>query len=381
MENTVLPGSIVVAVDGSSSAHVALEYAVREAMADSRALTLVHAAGDEIVAWVAFEEMNARIAINEARRRGRQQIEDAVREVKRLAPTVETTMVVRSSGPHSALMEFAPEAAMVVVGAHDDQKMPPVLNSAFWFAGQQLACPVVIPRQTAVVGGGGVLVLADGTPYSRAAVEYAFEEAGLHHQPLTVVHCLPDPPGAGAGDDVLGDMDTTARMEAALGPSLLAFQRAILDNLTVELSVLYPEVSVRTVLDDESIDDLVSTAGATMDTVVLDGAYWRRCCEQMFSSDEQSVIGASLVLLPSDRPVVDEEANERLLQKLDGLEVWDEFEAAVRDALPADEPVRAARRGLAPTPAVTQATSPPPRRRSVRNTANWLRRRTPPEFS
>lgn len=47
------------------------EYAVREAMADSRALSLVHATGDEIVTWVAFEEMNARIAINEARRRGR----------------------------------------------------------------------------------------------------------------------------------------------------------------------------------------------------------------------------------------------------------------------------------------------------------------------
>lgn len=151
------------------------------------------------------------------------------------------------------------------------------------------------------------------TPYSRAAVEYAFEEAGLHHQPLTVVRCLPDPPGAGAGDDVLGDIGTTARTEAALGPSLLAFQRTILDNLTLELSVLHPEASVRTVLDE--------------------------------------------------------------------LEVWDEFDAAVRDALPAAEPVRAARRGLAPNPTAAQTTQPPPRRRSVRNTANWLRRRTPPELS
>jgi nucleotide-binding universal stress UspA family protein len=100
------------------------------------------------------------------------------------------SVVVRTGDPGRALRELASRAAVVAVGAPERSGWDARRSTTHQVV-THASCPVVVVR--AVTGrrgpfAGHVVIGVDGSPPSRAALEYGFEYAAGHRRPLTAVH-------------------------------------------------------------------------------------------------------------------------------------------------------------------------------------------------
>src|SRR4051794_8902700 len=114
MKNSVIPGSVVVGVDGSEDSDLAVTWAAAHADAQRRPLALVHGATVPVVTDFGFDLDEARKA---ARMVGRRVTDQALALVRRSHPDLVVTTHVEALDPRELLVTAGSRASVVVVGS------------------------------------------------------------------------------------------------------------------------------------------------------------------------------------------------------------------------------------------------------------------------
>jgi nucleotide-binding universal stress UspA family protein len=169
------PGSIVVAVDGSTHADHALAWAAEAAQLQQRPLAVVHvekAIGSRERGWLA----QAGIPLSQVT----EEIRDRSEKVRRIGD------------PRAVLIQLAAQASMIVLGSRGRGPVSSrLLGSVSIAVSRHAPCPVVVVRPREDVARlRGVLVATDGSDRSLPTLEAAFREASFRALPLTVLHCV-----------------------------------------------------------------------------------------------------------------------------------------------------------------------------------------------
>lgn len=193
-------GAIVVGVDGSQQAGVAVRWAAAEAQMSGVPVNLVYAVRPPIVTWplAPTDELAAECE--------RQNAEDTLNHARAAAlagggaanpPDVHTE--VKRDSALGALIEASETARMVVVGSRGTGGFPRLkLGSVSAGLIRHAHCPVtVVHSQMGVLPDvtAPVLVGVDGSPASEAATAFAFEEASRRGVELEALHVWHDRAG------------------------------------------------------------------------------------------------------------------------------------------------------------------------------------------
>ncbi|MBH0778634.1 universal stress protein [Nocardia bovistercoris] len=249
---------VVVGVDGTDAADLAVRWAAETAAERRRDLVLAHgmdlaAAGGPFAPYPSsvIGEISDRI-IREAR---------ALAE--RTAPTVTVHTRLDDGDPAELLIEYSATAHMVVLGGPTDSggfgRLGSILLSVVSRANGTVA---VVRAGTAdqLPRTGPVVVGIDGSPVSEAATGVAFREAATIGAPLVAVHSWADP-YAGRFSRLL---------EAAEEPvDVAAPERALLAERLAGWRERYPSVTVeREVARGTARDQLLNRARAARLLVV-----------------------------------------------------------------------------------------------------------------
>ncbi len=273
-------GTIAVGVDGSASSEHALAFAIEQAVAEQRPLTLVHAlarGGAESDRADPGAPVDSGTAPPPAQR-----MLVACREVvERRASGLEVHELVQVADPRNLLLSAARAASLVIVGSRGRGPAHSLLLGSVGLAvTRHAACPVVIvrPGNPGLVRQG-VLVGADGTERSREVVEFAFRQASLRDLPLTVVHAYWDVPSTIAA----------ARFERGEGEGP-EVQRLLMADAVSGLRESYPDVPVRTELAQGLPDECLLRIGQHMDLVVVGSHRDGAASEVLFGSVAASVV-------------------------------------------------------------------------------------------
>ncbi|WP_285730533.1 universal stress protein [Nocardiopsis sp. ATB16-24] len=191
---------VVVGVDGSESAHRALEWGATEAARTGLPLYIVHALSMPLVMsryagatrFPPTEEMSAQ---------GRELLDDATRHVRSSHPELEVETELALEEPPSALLRRIDHGDMVVVGSRG---LGPVRSALAGSAGTRLAskaiCPVVVVphRQEGPISHTGperIVVGVDGSVDSRRALRFALSRAASRGgSSVVAVHSWRTPP-------------------------------------------------------------------------------------------------------------------------------------------------------------------------------------------
>ena len=255
MTTTLIPpGTVVVGIDGSTSAERALDWAVDHAVREHRQLTLVHAATPEGIgpAYVLVDD-------------GRHLLAEACERVRRQAPDLAVHQAVWAADPRTVLVRLASDASLVVVGSHGRGPVASVVLGSVGVAlVRHAACPVVVVRPGhAGRVRHGVAVATDGTQRSRAVVELAYRHASLRRLPLTIQHGLGDEAELRASEALAGLAekfpDVRARLEPVGGPAARALATA---SERMDLVVVEAEEAVG-VVEHATCPVLVYPAGSS----------------------------------------------------------------------------------------------------------------------
>jgi len=184
---------VVVGIDGSPSSEGALDWGIAEAQARHLPLLVVHALP---------------ALADSATKQARRMVDEAAQRAGDAGVDVDTRLTTNAPAP--ALLAAADDAAVVVVGARGVEgfhrmQLGSVAAALAWYA----PCPVVVTREPENAGvGDRVVVGVDGSGGSRAAVEYAFQQAWMRRLSLVAVlawHEAPpwpalEPPGQPAAE-------------------------------------------------------------------------------------------------------------------------------------------------------------------------------------
>jgi nucleotide-binding universal stress UspA family protein len=269
-------GTIIVGVDGSSSSAQALAWAVEQAAAEHRAITLVHAVPPSTPVWTDPRGSTLQEARElSLRDRGQEVLDRATDEVHRLDPGVTVHAVCRIEDPREALVELSGTASMMVLGSRGRGHMKSLLLGSTAVAVIRHArCPVVVHRPTThSPERRGIAVGADASADSMPVLEFAFREASLRALPLTVVHSFwyfQQPP---AEEDVVDDPATAmAQQQLALAESLAGFAEK------------YPDVTVHTEIDQGMPERYLLRLADRTDLLVVGAHHGTRAEQFMFGS-------------------------------------------------------------------------------------------------
>src|SRR4051794_1514313 len=193
MTTNITPGTIVVGVDGSDSAHQALTWAADQAVAEHRPLTLACAVGVSTPvppggAALPLEYREGLLG------EGRAALATARAELARRTPGLEVNEVLESADPRSLLIRLSEQAELVVVGSRGHGPVKSLLLGSVGVAlARHAACPVVVHRPThRGLVRNGIVVGADATAASAPVLEFAHRQAAMRDLPLLVLHCFWD---------------------------------------------------------------------------------------------------------------------------------------------------------------------------------------------
>jgi nucleotide-binding universal stress UspA family protein len=188
---------VVVGVDGSTSATQAVLWAAREAGRRHAPLVIVHV-------WtmipVAPRHVGSLRAYHDALvEQGGQWLREASAAAREAEPGVLTSTQLVSGSAAGQLIASSASAGLVVLGSRGLGGFAGlVVGSIAVAVATHGHCPVVVVRgadpDTAPRQDGPVVVGVDGSPNSRAALDFAFEAAALRGAPLTAVHAWSDLP-------------------------------------------------------------------------------------------------------------------------------------------------------------------------------------------
>lgn len=175
-----MAGRIVVGVDGSASANAAVEWAAADARRRGLGLRIVHVCEQ----WAgAFAGQGAGTEFCAGA------LEAAADRARELAPAVDVSTELLAGGVADVLVAESARAESVVVGSRGLGGFAGmVLGSVGLTLAGHAAGPVVVVRGPSVVQHGQVVVGYDGSPPSRAAMEYAVQQARAREAQLLVLY-------------------------------------------------------------------------------------------------------------------------------------------------------------------------------------------------
>jgi nucleotide-binding universal stress UspA family protein len=192
-------GGILAGYDGSPGSEDALCWAAREARARGIVLTVCHA-------WtLGSAALRADATVVDMARQGAEQvIAGGLRQARNLVEPGEARSLLISGQPTAVLCEHSRDADIVVLGSRGLGGIAgQLLGSVSWQVAAHAHCAVVVVRghwrQAGGYAPGPVVVGADGSAASRAALDLGFEEAALRHAPLLAVCALTDAPASLGG--------------------------------------------------------------------------------------------------------------------------------------------------------------------------------------
>lgn len=252
---------VVVGVDESPAAKVAVRWAARDAELRKIPLTLVHAISPEIATWP-----EKRLPAGLARwqqDRGRRLVNESfeiVEEIPRRGGPAEVHTQVVPSAAVPALVDLSKDAELVVAGRRGTGRWAPrPMGSVSSGLLRYAHCPVaIVPDETESISHESqapVLVGIDGSPASELATEMAFDEAARRNVGLLALHAWAD---ADVSDWPGMNWPTTESMaQEALAERLAGWQER------------YPDVRVnRIVVRDRPAQQLVQRSEGAQLVVV-----------------------------------------------------------------------------------------------------------------
>lgn len=192
-DNSLVPGSVLVGVDGSSSSDTAVFWAATYARALHRPLAIVHAVGLPGVADFAVDLGEPRQSLRIA---GQMVADQALVLAKTTSSTVAVSVHVVLGDPRELLLEMATDASVLVLGTRGRGAVASLLLGSVSVAlASHSPCPVVVARPEpapAAPADFPVVAGADGTADSSGAVSLGFELASWQGRRLEVVHAVGD---------------------------------------------------------------------------------------------------------------------------------------------------------------------------------------------
>ncbi|WP_350275689.1 universal stress protein [Kribbella sp. HUAS MG21] len=167
---------VVVGIDGSPAADVAVKWAVAEAASLRSELRLLHA-----------------VESGESPSSAGDVVYRAVRLSRELNPAIEIDSRIDTGSPSTVLVKASGDAAVVVIGSRG---LGVMLGALVGATGLDLAanarCPVVVVRpDLGVLAGVRVVIGYDGSSAGDAALDYGIDYARRHGLPVRVVAAQP----------------------------------------------------------------------------------------------------------------------------------------------------------------------------------------------
>lgn len=189
---------IVVGIDDSPGARLAVQWAAREAELRNIPLTLVYAFSPEVSTWLRTP-LPAGV-LRWQQDHGRRLIEgalQAVEEVTAAGGPAGVNTEVLASGAALTLIEKSKQAELVVLGAQGSGRWPGrLLGSVSSALLRHAHCPVAIVHEEDpsifAASQSPVVVGIDGSPASEAGTAIAFDEASRRRVGLVALHAWSD---------------------------------------------------------------------------------------------------------------------------------------------------------------------------------------------
>lgn len=233
--STVAGATVVVGVDGSASSLSAVRAAAHEAVQRGRSLRIVHA-----FIWpsmgVAIGPDTTGPSDMGMRSTAERSLAEAVTEAEKAAPGVDVTKVLVDGFPAPVLLAESRDAVLLVIGDRGLGGFGSlVLGSVALHTTAHAACPVLVVRGTERTSGP-VVVGADGSAGSAAAVDFAIEEASRRRTELVAVHAWDAFESLGQ-DDVLPAYTQPGALQDE--------EHRILSESLAGSSQRYPDVPIR----------------------------------------------------------------------------------------------------------------------------------------
>jgi nucleotide-binding universal stress UspA family protein len=233
MNTAEAPGAVVVGVDGSQAALLAVRWAAVEARSARCPVSLVHTLEWPVVSFpVAGLQVDWTQEIHE---QGHRWLREAREAAELAAPGVQTQVYLFTGDPRERLLAEAQHARELVVGSRGLGGLSGMLlGSTSATVAQHAWCPVVV-----VHGEGNavspVVVGLDGSPASEQALAYAFKAASRAGAVLLAVHAW--------GDHGPWDSRVALADEGAVEEIEAAAQRMLAGQLA-DWPEKYPRVAV-----------------------------------------------------------------------------------------------------------------------------------------
>ncbi len=208
---------ILVGVDDTPEAQIALRWAVDAAEQRNLAVRVVRAYLNDLKRWPAVG-MDGYVPPAMPLGTLQHGLDEAVQFARDRLGYEGGSGWLAAEDPQNALLMEAGGAEMVVVGSRSRSRMSAaVLGSVATAVAAKAPCPVVVVRGERRTGP--IVVGTDGSPDSEDAVLFAFEEASRNGQPLRVVYCWQPPAEHAASID-----RAEALLKSWLAESLAAYR-------------------------------------------------------------------------------------------------------------------------------------------------------------
>lgn len=238
MDTHELRQAVVVGVDGSASADLAVGWAVEYAAAHACTLRIVAAyRPDALTDEVRATTGDIRESGPHALRVARQHLDDAARSATARDPHLTLEMAPIPGSPTSVLLAESQRAAVLVVGSRRLGRVHRVFSASVGATSAAKAvCPVVVVREAAShsLTGTRVVVGVEG-PDSSSAAAFAFEQADRFGTGLTAVHSW-----------TLNSADLGSLVSPqAQRQGLETRSQRLLDEVLAPLTAAYPDMDVR----------------------------------------------------------------------------------------------------------------------------------------
>jgi nucleotide-binding universal stress UspA family protein len=198
MSSRNAPMGIVVGIDDSPAARVALQWAAHDAELRKIPLTLVHAISPEVSTWLRTPVPAG--VMRWQQDHGRRLVDEGlklVEEVSQHGGPAGIHTEILSSGAVPTLINLSKDAEMLVAGSQGSGRWPGrLLGSVSAALLRHAHCPVAIVHEedlsTPTPVQAPVLAGIDGSPASELATAIAFDEASRRQVGLVALHAWSD---------------------------------------------------------------------------------------------------------------------------------------------------------------------------------------------
>lgn len=194
MMTRIPPESVVAAADGSAEADEAVRWAAEQAALERRPLVVFTAVRQSPAMIGSWPGPTYTAPAGELTATAQAVAEAATALAMHHRPGLTTHTVSVALDPRTALADLTSQVHLLVLGSRGRGPLvSKLLGSVGASVVRHAACPVIICRPSADhQARAGVLVGADGTVGSHPVIDFAFRQASLRSQPLTVLHSVSD---------------------------------------------------------------------------------------------------------------------------------------------------------------------------------------------